>query len=33
MKPILSQLGELAGGPVPETVRAGIPSRIVDIVE
>ena len=32
MKPILSQLGELAGGPVPETVRAGIPSRIVDIV-
>ncbi len=32
MRPILSQLGALAVGPVPEAVRAGIPSRIIDIV-
>ena len=32
MSPILSQLGALAVGPVPEAVRAGIPSRIIDIV-
>ena len=32
MTPILSQLGALARGPVPESVRAGIPSRIIDIV-
>ena len=32
MRPILSQLSALAAGPVPDTVRAGIPSRIVDIV-
>ncbi len=32
MTSILSQLGTLAGGPVPEKVRAGIPSRIIDIV-
>ena len=27
----LSQLGALARGPVPEAVRAGIPSRVIDI--
>ena len=32
MTSILSQLGALAAGPVPEAVRAGIPSRIIDIV-
>ena len=32
MSPILSQLGAVAGGPVPEAVRTGIPSRIIDIV-
>ena len=32
MTSILSQLGALASGPVPDAVRAGIPSRIVDIV-
>ena len=32
MKPILSQLSALASGPVPEAVRVGIPSRIIDIV-
>ncbi len=32
MRPILSRLSALAGGPVPEAVRAGIPSRIIDIV-
>ena len=30
--PILPQLGRLAGGPVPEEIRASIPSRIIDIV-
>ena len=32
MTTILSQLGALAGGPVPDAVRGGIPSRIIDIV-
>ena len=32
MSPILWQLGKLARGPVPEAVRAGIPSRIIDVV-
>ncbi len=32
MTSILSQLGTLASGPVPEAVRAGIPCRIIDIV-
>ena len=32
MTSILSQLGSLASDPVPEAVRAGIPSRIADIV-
>ena len=32
MKPILSRLGSLASNPVPEKVRAGISSRIIDIV-
>ncbi|WP_420434870.1 MmgE/PrpD family protein [Candidatus Poriferisocius sp.] len=32
MSPILAQLGALAGGPVPNAVRTGIPSRIIDIV-
>ncbi|MCY3910360.1 MAG: MmgE/PrpD family protein [bacterium] len=32
MTSVLSQLGALAGGSVPEAVRAGIPSRIIDIV-
>ncbi len=30
--PILAQLGQLAAGPVPDNVRASIPSRIIDIV-
>ena len=32
MSPVVSQLAELAAAPVPETVRAAIPSRIIDIV-
>ena len=32
MTPVLSQLSTMASGPVPEAVRAGIPSRIIDIV-
>jgi 2-methylcitrate dehydratase PrpD len=32
MSTILSQLAGLASGPVPEAVRAGVPSRIIDIV-
>ena len=32
MSPVLSQLAALASGPVPDSVRAGIPSRIIDIV-
>ena len=31
-EPILVQLARMAAGPVPREVRAGIPSRIVDIV-
>ena len=32
MSPVVSQLAGLAAAPVPETVRAGIPSRIIDVV-
>ncbi len=32
MSTVLSQLAALAGGPLPEEVRRGIPSRIIDIV-
>ena len=32
MSTVVSQLAVLARGPVPEAVRAGIPSRIIDIV-
>ncbi len=32
MSAVLSQLGALAYGPVPEVVRLGIPSRVIDIV-
>ena len=32
MSPVVSQLAGLAAAPVPEAVRAGIPSRIIDIV-
>ncbi len=32
MSPVVTQLAELACAPVPETVRAGICSRIIDIV-
>ncbi len=32
LSPILLQLARLADGPVPPEIRAGIPSRIVDIV-
>ena len=32
MSTVVSRLAELACSPVPETVRAGIPSRIIDVV-